>query len=84
MYTGASATRRGVSVSARAHEREELGLGHIMAVGLALENDERLFPLADNLAIHARTGIPLVFDTFHHSLFNAGESLGEALRGAKE
>ncbi len=46
---------------------------------LAIENDERLFSLADNLAIHARTGIPLVFDTFHHSLFNAGESLDEAL-----
>jgi UV DNA damage endonuclease len=46
---------------------------------LAIENDERLFSLADNLAIHARTGIPLVFDTFHHTLFNTGESLAEAL-----
>lgn len=46
---------------------------------LAIENDERLFSLADNLVIHARTGVPLVFDTFHHSLFNTGESLAEAL-----
>ncbi len=46
---------------------------------LAIENDERLFSLADNLAIHARTGVPLVFDTFHHSLFNSGESLDEVL-----
>jgi UV DNA damage endonuclease len=46
---------------------------------LAIENDERLFSLADNLAIHVRTGIPLVFDTFHHNLFNEGESLDEAL-----
>lgn len=46
---------------------------------LAIENDERLFSLADNLAIHARTGVPLVFDTFHHSLFNTGEALAEAL-----
>lgn len=46
---------------------------------LAIENDERLFSLADNLAIHDRTGVPLVFDTFHHSLFNNGESLEEAL-----
>lgn len=46
---------------------------------LAIENDERLFSLVDNLAIHARTGVPLVFDTFHHSLFNNGESPDEAL-----
>lgn len=46
---------------------------------LAIENDERLFSLADNLAIHAHTGVPLVFDTFHHSLFNDGETLGQAL-----
>jgi UV DNA damage endonuclease len=46
---------------------------------LAIENDERLFSLADNLAIHARTGVPFVFDTFHHSLFNEGEHLDEAL-----
>jgi UV DNA damage endonuclease len=46
---------------------------------LAIENDERQFSLADNLAVHARTGVPLVFDTFHHSLYNNGESLEEAL-----
>jgi UV DNA damage endonuclease len=46
---------------------------------LAIENDERLFSLTDNLRIHAETGIPLVFDAFHHSLFNEGESLAEAL-----
>lgn len=46
---------------------------------LAIENDERLFSLADNLRIHTDTGVPLVFDTFHHELFNHGESLREAL-----
>jgi UV DNA damage endonuclease len=46
---------------------------------LVIENEERHFNLADNLAIHARTGIPLLFDIFHHRLYNAGESLGEAL-----
>jgi UV DNA damage endonuclease len=46
---------------------------------LAIENDERLFSLSDNLRIHAETGVPLVFDTFHHSLFNEGESRTDAL-----
>jgi UV DNA damage endonuclease len=46
---------------------------------LVIENEERHFNLADNLAIHARTGIPLLFDIFHHDLHNTGESLAEAL-----
>jgi UV DNA damage endonuclease len=46
---------------------------------LVIENDERQFSLGDNLRIHERTGIPLLFDTFHHSIFNAGETLSEAL-----
>ncbi len=46
---------------------------------LAIENDERQFNLADNLAIHAETGVSLIFDVFHHRIFNMGESLAEAL-----
>lgn len=46
---------------------------------LAIENDERQFSLADNHRIHASTGVPLIFDTFHHELLNEGESLQEAL-----
>ncbi len=46
---------------------------------LVIENDERQFTLADNLRIHEATGVPLLFDTFHHQLFNHGESLEEAL-----
>lgn len=46
---------------------------------LVIENDERQYSLADNLRIHERTGIPLLFDTFHHSIFNEGETLAEAL-----
>lgn len=45
---------------------------------LVIENDERNFSLADNLAIHQRTGIPLLFDVFHHRLLNSGETLPEA------
>ncbi len=46
---------------------------------LAIENDERQYNLADNLAIHAETGVPLIFDVFHHGIYNAGETLAEAL-----
>ena len=46
---------------------------------LVIENDERQFSLGDNLSIHERTGIPLLFDVFHHSIFNNGETFAEAL-----
>ena len=40
---------------------------------LVIENDERSYTLSDCLAIHERTGIPIIADTFHHSLYNTGE-----------
>jgi len=40
---------------------------------LVIENDERLYTLSDCLAIHERTGIPVIADTFHYSLYNTGE-----------
>ncbi len=46
---------------------------------LVIENDERQFNLADTLAIHAETGVPVLFDVFHHRIFNEGETLAEAL-----
>lgn len=45
---------------------------------LVIENDERQYGLADNLTIHRETGVPLLFDTFHHAIFNHGERLSEA------
>jgi UV DNA damage endonuclease len=40
---------------------------------LVIENDERLYTLSDCLAMHERTGIPVIADAFHHSLYNTGE-----------
>jgi len=33
---------------------------------LVLENDEISYPVVDTIAIHERTGVPLVFDILHH------------------
>ena len=49
---------------------------------LVIENDERLYSLEDCLLIHQGTGIPVLFDTFHHSILNNGESTYDALRSA--
>ena len=45
---------------------------------LAVENDERLFGLADCLYLHEQTGVPVIFDVFHHSLKNEGETLPDS------
>jgi UV DNA damage endonuclease len=46
---------------------------------LVIENDERLYTISDCLAIHERTGIPVLFDVFHHALNNNGEKIGSLL-----
>jgi len=46
---------------------------------LVIENDDRSYPVADCLELSARTGVPLLFDSFHHHLLNRGESLPDAL-----
>lgn len=47
---------------------------------LVVENDDQRFTAADCLHIHAQTGIPVLFDIFHHSCHNNGEGIGEMLR----
>jgi UV DNA damage endonuclease len=47
---------------------------------LVIENDDRLYTLRDCLRIHERTGIPVLFDAFHHEVNSSGESLPEAMR----
>ena len=49
---------------------------------LTVENDERLYPLADCLALSGETGVPVLFDAFHHAIRNGGESLPDALAAA--
>ncbi len=47
---------------------------------LIIEHDERSYSLQDCLTIHANTSIPIVFDTFHHSCLNSGETISAALK----
>jgi UV DNA damage endonuclease len=54
-------------------------LSEDLRVRLAIENDDRLFGLGDCLTIHGKTGIPVLFDAFHHECLNHGESLREGL-----
>jgi UV DNA damage endonuclease len=46
---------------------------------LVIENDERLYSVSDCLAIHERTGIPVLLDVFHHSINNNHEHAGKLL-----
>ncbi|MDP9365744.1 MAG: UV DNA damage repair endonuclease UvsE [Chloroflexota bacterium] len=48
---------------------------------LVLENDEVSYPVRDTLAVHDRTGVPLVFDILHHRVNDpVGMTPEEALR----
>lgn len=51
---------------------------------VVLENDDRLFTLGDCLDVSKGSGVPVVFDWFHHRVHSSGEPLGEALAKAQE
>ena len=63
----------------RFSERYEL-LDTAIKNRLVIENDERLYTISDCLAIHKRTGIPVIADSFHHSLLNNGERFADLLK----
>lgn len=64
--------------------RETEGLPPAVRERLVVEHDERLFNLSDVLRISRRTGLPVVFDSFHHRLHGDGRSLAEALEAQGE
>jgi UV DNA damage endonuclease len=45
---------------------------------LVVENDDRLYNVSDCLLISARTGIPVLFDSFHHEVNPNGDDLRTA------
>jgi UV DNA damage endonuclease len=51
---------------------------------LVIENDERLYTASDCLAISEQTGIPVIMDSFHHSLLNNGERFADLLRTVRQ
>jgi UV DNA damage endonuclease len=46
---------------------------------LVIENDERLYTVSDCLQISRETGVPVLFDVFHHALNNHGECIDELI-----
>ncbi len=49
---------------------------------LVLENDDKSYGLKDCVEIFDKTGIPILFDVFHHECFNNGENLKKAFETA--
>ena len=49
---------------------------------LVIENDDKSYSVRDCLEIHKRTGIPVLFDFFHHEINPGGLTLSDALNNA--
>jgi UV DNA damage endonuclease len=46
---------------------------------LVIENDDRTYGLGEVMSVSEKTGIPVLFDTFHHECLNHGEPPAEAM-----
>jgi UV DNA damage endonuclease len=46
---------------------------------LVIENDDRSYTLSDCMAIHRETGVPVLFDIFHHRCNSSGEETADAV-----
>ena len=46
---------------------------------LVIENDHYLYSLKDCLEVHKQTGVPILFDTFHHECHNNGETIAQGI-----
>ncbi len=55
-------------------------LDEIVKRRLVIENDDRRYSLRDCLKISAKTGVPVLFDVFHHGVNSSGETMQEAFR----
>jgi len=55
------------------------GLDPAIRRRLVVENDDSRFTATDCMRVHEETGIPVLFDVFHHACNNAGEDLADAL-----
>lgn len=60
---------------------EELPIG--VKKRLVIENDDRIYNIADCLDISGRTGVPVLFDYFHHRLNPSETEFKEALKLVK-
>jgi len=59
-----------------------LALPHHIKSRLTLENDETCYNITDLLFIHKETGVPVCFDSHHHSFNNNGLSHHDAFHQA--
>lgn len=47
---------------------------------LVIENDDKIYSFNDCLYINKKTGIPILFDVFHHSILNNSEEINDAIK----